>query len=124
MTDVERTEKKVDGCTTNSGATSDQLTVEEWLAIRKEAGLIIDPETAEVFWTYARTADPYGVRQDLTEEQRSIVGREYFARSPGSDIWVSFDDLPDSVLEALRQRAAPDNRAETDRFDLDDEVSF
>ena len=28
----------------------DQLTVEQWLAIRKEAGLKIDPETAEVEW--------------------------------------------------------------------------
>ena len=26
---------------------------EAWLAIRKEAGLKIDPETAEVTWTYA-----------------------------------------------------------------------
>ena len=32
-----------------------------WLASRKEAGLKIDPETAEVEWTYAQTLDPYGV---------------------------------------------------------------
>jgi hypothetical protein len=29
-------------------AKADQMTVEQWLAIRKEAGLKIDPETAEV----------------------------------------------------------------------------
>jgi hypothetical protein len=34
---------------------------EQWLAIRKEAGLKIDPETAEVYWTYAQTEDPYGI---------------------------------------------------------------
>src|SRR5262249_38080334 len=34
---------------------------EAWLAIRKEAGLKIDPQTAEVDWGYALTLDPYGV---------------------------------------------------------------
>ena len=36
-----------------------------WLAIRKEAGRKIDPETAEVDWIYAQTLDPYGVYPDL-----------------------------------------------------------
>src|SRR5262249_4109293 len=39
---------------------TDEMTVEEWLAIRKEAGLKIDPESAEVNWWYAQVADPYG----------------------------------------------------------------
>ena len=65
---------------------------EAWLAIRKEAGLKIDPETAEVEWTYAQTLDPYGVYPELPEELQQ-VGREYFARSPGSDVWVEFGDL-------------------------------
>ena len=30
-----------------------------WLAVRKEAGLKIDPETAEVAWTYGLGDDPY-----------------------------------------------------------------
>jgi hypothetical protein len=63
---------------------SKKLNVEEWLAIRKEEGLKIDPETAEVSWHYAQTLDPYGVDQNLTEECQQI-GREYFARSPGSE---------------------------------------
>jgi len=74
--------------TTDAGTTP--ITTEEWLAIRKEAGLKIDPET-------------YGVHPDLPEEYRQI-GREYFARSPGSDIWVSFDDLPDAIREALWEK--------------------
>jgi hypothetical protein len=66
-------------------------------------GLKIDPDTAEVTWHYAQTFDPYGVDPDLPEELQQI-GREYFARSPGSDVWVHFGDLPDEVREALWQR--------------------
>ena len=80
--------------------TDGQLTVDEWLAIRREAGSRIDPETAKVMWHYARTLDPYGVYPDLPPECQQ-VGREYFARSPDSDIWVSFDDLPDETRETL-----------------------
>jgi hypothetical protein len=77
--------------------------VEQWLAIRKEAGLKIDPETAEVCWEYAQVADPYGVYPDLPEECQQ-VGRAYFARSPGSDIWVHFHDLADETRNALWER--------------------
>ena len=38
-----------------------EMTTEEWLAIRKEAGLGIDPETAKVCWSYGQVADPYDV---------------------------------------------------------------
>src|SRR5262249_28742418 len=71
-----------------------------WLAIRKEAGLKIDPETAEVEWLYAQTLDPYGVYPELPEECQQ-VGREYFACSPGSDVWVNFGDLPEATRDAL-----------------------
>ena len=77
-----------------------EMTVEQWLAVRKEAGLKIDPETAEVFWTYGLTLDPYRVYPNLPEEYRQ-VGRTYFARSPESDIWVEFDDLPEATRDAL-----------------------
>jgi hypothetical protein len=61
-------------------------------AIRKEAGLKIDPKTAKVVWTYALRRDPYGKHQ---------VVREYFARSPGSRAWVNFHDLPEATRDAL-----------------------
>jgi len=80
-----------------------KMTAEEiknWLAIRKKAGLDIDPETAEVEWIYAQTLDPYGIYPELPEEYWQI-GREYFARSPGSDVWVEFSDLPEATNEAL-----------------------
>jgi hypothetical protein len=67
--------------------------VNKWLATRKEAGLEIDPKTAEVFWTYAQTLDPYGVDPDLPEEYQQ-VRRAYFARAPGSDVWVWFATCP------------------------------
>ena len=63
----------------------------------------MDPETAEVYWEYGYTFDPYGVYPDLPEECQQ-VGREYFARSPGSDIWVHFGDLPNTTREALWEK--------------------
>lgn len=74
--------------------------IKKWLAIRKKAALKIDPKTAEVHWTYAQTLDPYGVVPNLPEECQQ-VGREYFACSPGSDIWVWFGDLPEVIQNAL-----------------------
>ena len=71
-----------------------------FLAARKEAGLKIDPATAEVDWSYEQTLDPYGIDPDLAKELYQ-VGRQYFARAPGSDIWVCFHDLPDETREAL-----------------------
>jgi hypothetical protein len=47
--------------------------VEQWLAIRKEAGLKINPKTAEVEWRYAQTLDPYGVYPDLPEECQQVT---------------------------------------------------
>jgi hypothetical protein len=79
------------------------MTTEEWLEIRKEAALHIDPETAEVDWCYAQALDPYGVIPDLPEECWQ-VGREYFARAPGSDIWVWFGDLPTATESALWEK--------------------
>jgi hypothetical protein len=80
-----------------------KLSVEQWLAIRKEAGLHIDPETAEVYWDFVHLLDPYGVDLDLPEEYQQI-GRDYFARSPGSDVWVWFGDLPEETRNALWDR--------------------
>jgi hypothetical protein len=76
-----------------------EIPIEEFLAIRKAAGLKIEARSAEVTWCYAQTLDPYGI-YELPEECRQ-VGREYFARAPGSDIWVWFGDLPQETSEAL-----------------------
>jgi hypothetical protein len=79
------------------------LTLEEWEAWRRAAGLHVDPETAEVLWNYTQVVDPYGIWPDIPEEC-DCVGRSYFARSPGMDVWVEFGDLPDATREALWEK--------------------
>jgi hypothetical protein len=74
----------------------EQLALEQWLAIRKEAGLQIDPETAEVRWEYGLAHDPYDVYPNPSEDYDGL-GRVYFARSPGSGVWVWFGDLSDET---------------------------
>ena len=86
-------------------------------AARKEAGLRIDPEHAQIFWEYGQVLDPYGLH-DLTDEERCI-GRNYFARSPGSDVWVSFGELPGAVCDRLWTRMKAG-----DFDDYGDEVPF
>jgi len=81
----------------------EEMKVKKWLAIRKKAGRKIDPETAEVCCIYAQTLDPYGIYPELPEEYQQ-VGREYFAQSPGSDIWVLFGDLPRATRDALWEK--------------------
>jgi hypothetical protein len=73
--------------------------ISNYLADRKCEAVKIDPQTAEVTWWYAETLDPYGVH-NLPPESRQ-VGREYFARQPGSEIWVWFGDLPDDTCTKL-----------------------
>ena len=81
----------------------DEQKVEDFLAVRKEAAKHIDPETAEVSWSYGQIMDPYGVDPDLPDELR-CVGRVYFARSPKSELSVCFDDLPEEISSALWKR--------------------
>ena len=94
----------------------DELTIEQWLQIRKDEGPTIDPDTAEVRWNHALTFDPYGVDPDLPEECKQ-VGRVYFARSPSSDIWVSFHDLPDETRRRLWERLESGRLAFADPLD-------
>jgi hypothetical protein len=77
----------------------DEVTL--WLEGRKEGGRKIDPNSPDVEFTFkwAQVLDPYGVF-DLTREER-CVGRSYFARSPESEGWVSFYDLPDKTRDEL-----------------------
>jgi hypothetical protein len=78
------------------------MTNEQWLAIRKEAAVKIDPETAEVCWTYTNICDPYGVYPDV----EVCVAKVFFARPSGSDVWVTFNDLPDATIRALEDKQA------------------
>jgi hypothetical protein len=77
--------------------------IEEWLAVRRLEALKIDPETAEADWCYGYVMDPYDVDPDLPEELQQ-VGRVYFARRPGGDVWVWFGDLPDDTHKKLWEK--------------------
>ncbi len=88
----------------NSQDTHQQLDVKQWLQIRKDAGLMIDPETAELTWWHAEEFDPYGVRDDLPDELRGIIGRQHFARAPGTDVWVWVYDLPQPAKDRVLER--------------------
>jgi hypothetical protein len=79
-----------------------QIARKEWLSVRKKEALRINPERAEVCCWYGQVLDPYGVH-DLPQEY-DCVGRNYFARSAGNDVWVSFDDLPEAVVRRLYAR--------------------
>jgi hypothetical protein len=81
---------------------------EQYLATRKEEAIRIDPETAEVRWSYGQICDPYGIIRNLPEQYR-CTGRVHFARSPGSDVWVCFDDLPNAVHDRLWERLRAGN---------------
>jgi hypothetical protein len=87
------------------GTQHEKAELERWRALRKQEGLRINPETAEVYSSYQQTLDPYGVLDEWElPEEFDQVGREYFARAPGSDIWVAFGDLPRETREKLRSR--------------------
>jgi hypothetical protein len=78
---------------------------DEWLAVRKAEAKQIDPDPAEIDFSWGQILDPYGLDPDLPEEYQCI-GRLYFARRPGSDTWVCFYDLPADVREPLWKRAS------------------
>jgi hypothetical protein len=80
-----------------------KMAVKQWLAICEDAALQIDPETAEFTFWWGQIMDPYGIHPDLPEECY-CVGRLYFARSPESDVWVSFYNLPEVTVKRLWER--------------------
>jgi hypothetical protein len=73
---------------------------EEYLAVIKKAALKIDAETAEVLWDWGSERDPYYLFEH-GDDWEDCVGRNYWARSPGSEVWVEFGDLPKTTQDAL-----------------------
>jgi hypothetical protein len=93
--------------------------------VRKQAGLQIDPATAEVEWWYVQTLDPYGDDPDLPEELWQVE-RGRFPRSPGSDLWVHFSDLPQATRDAVWNRHSQRTAfpAELENLDVLDTPNF
>jgi hypothetical protein len=87
-----------------------------WQELVMIAGRQIDPENAEVYWEFGPVADPYGVYRNLSSEH-SCVGRLYFARNPGSSVWIAFGDLPDATRKALESKKHDEDLSFLDRFD-------
>jgi hypothetical protein len=87
---------------------AERAEIEHWLATRREEALKIDPETAEVYWWYTQTLDPYGVMDEWElPEEFDQIGREHFACAPGSDICVWFGDLPEETRAKLEHKEKP-----------------
>jgi hypothetical protein len=96
MTDERQSEPRV---SENQETDTVTISTEQFYALLQAAGREINPETAEVKWWYAQTLDHYGVH-DLPEEYQQ-VGREYFACALGTNLWISFADLPETTRDAL-----------------------
>jgi hypothetical protein len=72
-----------------------------FLAERKEAGKLIDPENCEISWWYTEVGDPYDV---WPKEEVDCVGRATFVRSLPDGDWVWEGDLQKETWEALEER--------------------
>jgi hypothetical protein len=83
------------------GGAARRIEREKFYEGRRQDGLAINPDTAEVAWEYGQTMDPYGVEGSDLPEELHCVGREYFARDPVAKVWVSFGDLPQATRDAL-----------------------
>jgi hypothetical protein len=75
-------------------------TLVEFFMMRKEAGLRVDPETAEICREWRESFDPYDVLGSVPPECQS-VGSEWFARAPSTNEWVLFEHLPPATRAML-----------------------
>ena len=75
---------------------------------RRAIGARINPETAEVWFAYGETLDPYG-DDDLPDELQQ-TGREWFTCDPVERVSVHFSDLPVATREALAGKRAEEDR--------------
>jgi hypothetical protein len=78
------------------------VTEEQWRAIRRTAGLQINPETVELMWAWSEE-----IHYDNSEEEpgRGEPCVALFARNPGSDELVAYADLPQATRDVLLEKA-------------------
>jgi hypothetical protein len=77
---------------------------EQYLALVRAAAVKINPATAQVFCEKGWVLDPYRIFKHGDDWEDCYGAHNHFARSPGSDVWVWFGDLPDDTRKALRER--------------------
>jgi hypothetical protein len=103
----EATWKLVEACKTLEEVYDRRLTDPEEYNVEidrlRRIGLTIDSDTAETMFSYADIHDPYNIL-DREKFHLGQVGREQFARNPGSNDWVHFRDLPETTAKALWAR--------------------
>jgi hypothetical protein len=93
----------------------DELSKDEWLALRLAEAKLIDPATAKITIMRVNLVDPYGLGWDPDGEYMQ-VGKTYFARRPESNIWVWFEDIPNEVCVELLRRQNFDHLDDDDGF--------
>jgi hypothetical protein len=74
---------------------------EVWKELVELAGRQIDPATADVICDVADMFDPYGL---FPGNENAYPDRLYFARSPATNFWIEFRDLPEATRVALEHR--------------------
>jgi hypothetical protein len=70
---------------------------------KRKVGETINPETAEVDFTYADTENVYGLPGDDCGQ----VGREFFVRNPPDGEWIHIYDLPEATRKGIEDRSPP-----------------
>lgn len=95
-----------------SSAERNLAAIEAWLEIRKLEGQRIDPANVEMHWHWTEITDPYGVYGPCPKN--SCIGRTYFFRTPGSEIWVASTDIPEEKMEILWARINNSDLTEND----------
>jgi hypothetical protein len=96
-------DQKSDIYTHANGVRTMKVTMDYLSALRREVGRHIDPEKAEVDWAMRYIVDPYDDDPNLPGDLQ-CTGRAYFARCPGTDVWICFDDLPDCTSDKLLEK--------------------
>jgi hypothetical protein len=84
--------------------------IDDFLAKVRNEALKIDPATAEVAGSRGFLTDPYGI-YGYPENLDYSFDKISYARNPGSDIWVSFEDLPHETVEKLENRTTEEKLA-------------
>jgi hypothetical protein len=86
-----------------------EVPTEYLTALRRAAGRLIDPETAEIACHAVGVVDPYG---DLPYHEDNIA-KDFFARVPETDLWIVSGDLPKATFHRICKRGRRSRLRET-----------
>ncbi len=80
-----------------------EVPVEYLKALRRAAGRLIDPETAEISWHTVWLADPYGEYRDERDglTKYGDIDDDFFVLVPGTNLWIVSSDLPKATFDRI-----------------------